>query len=295
MSVAWPTQGTQSNAFGCFYTEDTKFARRPFRPKSRTELKASAGARGDRQARSLRIRGESGQRQQPGGLVEVETGAERSGCSSNDAAAHCRIEGSQTFDFEGNGAGLARRSADCSAACAHWLAGKQDLGQDAREFRLPASLVLAGELGQVGQRLIERRVELAQDRQQVMPDAVAGELLVGVRGIGAPGLHLSAQVFFEFSTANLEQRTQNFAGAGSVGQDDDWVDAAQALGPCAAQQFHQDSLGLIVQSVRREDGISVALRNQACEIVVAESARSLFDGLGLAGLAAERDAVGNTG
>ena len=73
------------------------------------------------------------------------------------------------------------------------------------------------------------------------------------------------------------------------------MDAAQPLGPGPAQQLHQDGLGLVVQGVRGEDGVGVAVGDELPEEVVAKVARSLLDGLGPAVGARVKDAVWNAG
>ena len=84
------------------------------------------------------------------------------GGGSQDAAAQGRIESAQTVQFERDGAGFSGSGADRTATAANRLAGKQNLGQDAAEFGLPARFVVAGQFGEVGQCLVERRVVLAE-------------------------------------------------------------------------------------------------------------------------------------
>ena len=60
------------------------------------------------------------------------------------------------------------------------------------------------------------------------------------------------------------------------------MDSAEAFRPCAAQEFHEDGLRLVVQRVGCEDAVCVAGVDEGCEEVVADSARGLF--YGFAGL-----------
>ena len=82
---------------------------------------------------------------------------------------------------------------------------------------------------------------------------------------------------------------------GGVWDQNDRMDAAQALGPGSAQQLHQDGLGLVVQGVSGEDGVGMALRDQRGENLVAKCSRGLLDRLRLASLAATGKAVGDAG
>ena len=129
----------------------------------------------------------------------------------------------------------------------------------------------------------------------MVAEAVAREGLVGVGGVGTPGLDLGAKEVFQLGATDGEQRTQDFARTGGAGHQNNRMDAAQPLGPGSAQQLHQDGFGLVIQSVRGQDGVGVSLSDQGGEAVVAESPRGLLNCLGLAGLAAAGDAVGHAG
>ena len=54
---------------------------------------------------------------------------------------------------------LAGGGADGAAAAADGFAGEQELGQEAGELGLPAGLFFAGELGEVGEGVVEGGVE----------------------------------------------------------------------------------------------------------------------------------------
>jgi len=69
------------------------------------------------------------------------------------------------------------------------------------------------------------------------------------------------------------------------------MDAAQPLGPRPAQQLHQHGLCLVIERVRGEYRVGVALGNELPEELVAKVARGLLDGLGLASLAREGEAT----
>jgi len=255
-------------------------------------MELGAGTRGDGR---LRVWREAGEGEQAGGLVEGEARAELAGGSAHHAAAQGRVELAQAVDLEGDGVGFSGHGADRAPPSADWFAREEQLRQDAAELGVPARLVFAGQLGQVGQRLVDGRILCTQHGQDGVANAVAGEGFVGVGEVGAPGLVAGFEEGDEFGAADSEQRTEDFAGVGGAGDEDDWVNAAEALGPCAAEELHQDGLCLVVQGVRGEDGVGAAIGDELTEEVVAQVARGLLDGLWLAGGARVNDAVWNAG
>ncbi len=68
------------------------------------------------------------------------------------------------------------------------------------------------------------------------------------------------------------------------------VDGAEAFGPRAAEEFHEDGFGLVVEGVGGEDGVGMAGGEEGGEEVVADRAGGFFDGF--AGLG---DAVRDVG
>jgi hypothetical protein len=130
---------------------------------------------------------EAAEGEQAGGFVEAEACAELAGCGAENAAAEGWVEGAKAFEFDGDN-GLAWGGADGAASASDGLAGKEKLGKEAGEFGLPADLFFAGEFGEIGQGLVEIRVEGAELGEELVADAVAGEGGVGVGGVVAPGL-----------------------------------------------------------------------------------------------------------
>ncbi len=119
-----------------------------------------------------------------------------------------------------------------------------------------------------------------------MADAVAGVGGVGVSGVFAPGLVGLMEEGFDVGAAGVEEGPEDLAGAGSgcvSRNQDDGVDAAEALGPGSAEELHEDGLGLVVEGVGGEDGVGLAGGDEGVEKVVAEGAGGLLDGLAGAG------------
>jgi hypothetical protein len=82
----------------------------------------------------------------------------------------------------------------------------------------------------------------------------------------------------------------------AFGEFEDGVDAAEALGPCAAEELGADGLGLIVEGVGGRNGIDFAGGEEPAEPGVAQTARGFLDGfaglsLGGAGLGGGVDAL----
>ena len=230
--------------------------------------------------------------EEAGGLVEGKSGSKLTGGSSEDAATEGRVEGAETVEFDGDG-GIAWGGADGAASATDWFPREKELGEDAVEFGLPAGLFFAGELGEVAEGLVERWIFVAEKGQNVMADAIAGEGFVGVGGVVAPGLMELAEVGLDLGAADLEERAKDLAGAfwlRWIWDDDYWVDSAEAFGPCAAEELHEDGLGLVIESVGGEDGVGLAGEDEGGEEVVADGAGGFFDGFSGLG-----DAVGDAG
>jgi hypothetical protein len=96
--------------------------------------------------------------------------------------------------------------ADGAAAPADGFAGEQELREQAVEFDLPAGLFFAGELGEVAEGLVERWIFGAEQGQDVMADAIAGEGFVGVGGVVAPRLMELVEVGLDLGAADMEER-----------------------------------------------------------------------------------------
>ena len=102
--------------------------------------------------------------------------------------------------------------------------------QESGEFCLPARLFFAGELGEVGEGLVDARVVGAELGEEFVTDAVAGECGVGVGGVGAPGLVGLFEEGFDGGASGVEKGAEDFA----FWEGEDGVDGGEALGPCAA-------------------------------------------------------------
>ena len=119
-----------------------------------------------------------------------------------------------------------------------------------------------------------------------MADFVAGVGGVGVGGVVAPGLVELGEVGFDVGAAGVEEGAEDLAFC----EGDDGVDGAEAFGPGSAEELHDDGFGLVVEGVGGEDGVGVAGGEEGGEVVVADGAGGLFDGLACFG-----DAGGDAG
>ena len=196
------------------------------------------------------------------------------GGGAEDSTAKGGVEGAEAFELNGDG-GFVGRGADSAATASNGFAGEKKLREEAVELGLPASLFFAGQLGEVGEGLVEAGVLLPEEREDGVADAVAGEGLVGVGGVFAPGLILLAEEGLDIGTTSLEEWAEDSA----LWQSDDRVDGAEALGPGAAEELHEDGFGLVVEGVGGEDGVGVAGAEEGGEEIVAQGAGGLFDGL----------------
>jgi len=139
---------------------------------------------------------------------------------------------------------------------------------------LPAGLFFAGEFSEVGEGLVQIWVVGAELREEFVTDLVAGEGGVGVGGVFAPGLVGLFEEGLDVGAAGLQEGAEDF----SFWQSDDGVDGAEAFGPCAAEELHEDGFGLVVEGVGGEDGVSLSGGDEGGEEVVADGAGGLFDG-----------------
>ena len=112
-----------------------------------------------------------------------------------------------------------------------------------------------------------------------MSQAVAGECLVGVGRVFAPGLVLGAEVGSEVVAAEVEEGAEDI----SVGEGDFGGDGAEAFEPGPAEEFHEDGFGLIVEGVCGEDVGGVARDQQGSEDLVAEVSGGFLDGFVVGG------------
>jgi hypothetical protein len=264
-----------------FLIEEADFARSPFGAKISGEMEGAASPGGDCGGADGRVWLKAAEGEETGGFVEAEASAELACGGTEDSAAEGGIEGPEAVEFDGDG-GVAGVCADGTAAPADGFAGKEQLGEEAGKFGLPASVFFAGDVGQVGEGLVEAGVVLAELWEELVADAVAGVGGVGVGGVFAPGLVGLRQVGLDLGAAGVEERAEDFAGAlGRVlaVDENDRVDGAKAFGPCSAEELHEDSLGLIVEGMGGEDGVGVAGGDEVVEEVVTNGAGGLFDSL----------------
>ena len=239
---------------------------------------------------------EAAEGEQARGLREADADAELAGGGAEDAAAEAGVEGAETFDLDGEADG-AGGGGDGAAAAANGLTRKKDLGEDAAELGGPAGLVLAGEFGEVREGLVEGGIEVAELGQELVTEAVAGEGGVGVGVVVAPGLADGAEVGFDHVAADAEEGAED-APRGFAGERDgeEGGDAAEALGPGAAKELHEDGLGLVVHGVGGEDDVGLAALEEAMEDLVTEVARGVFEAFaGGGGAGGYVDAVGVEG
>ena len=111
---------------------------------------------------------------------------------------------------------------DSAATAADGLAGEQELGEDAVQFGLPAEFFFAGQLGEVGESLLDRGVVGAELGEKFVADLVAGKGGVGIRGVFAPGLIGLVEEGFDIGSVCVEEGAKDL----SFCESDDWVDGA---------------------------------------------------------------------
>jgi hypothetical protein len=154
------------------------------------------------------------------------------------------------------------------------------LGEDAVQLGLPAGLLLAGELGEVAEGLIETWVVGAELGEELVADFVAGVGGVGVGGVFAPGLVGLLEKGFDVGSAGVQEGAEDLAGALVGVVDEDYgMDGAEAFGPGSAEELHEDGLGLVVEGVGGEDAVGLAGGDEGGEVLVADGAGGFFDGL----------------
>ena len=156
---------------------------------------------------------------------------------------------------------------------------------------MPAGLFFAGEFSEVGEGLVQIWVVGAELREEFVTDLVAGEGGVGVGGVFAPGLVGLFEEGLDVGAAGLQEGAEDF----SFWQSDDGVDGAEAFGPCAAEELHEDGFGLVVEGVGGEDGVGVAGGEECGEEFVASVAGGFFDGFGISIGAGFGEACGDVG
>jgi hypothetical protein len=116
---------------------------------------------------------------------------------------------------------------------------------------LPPGLLIASKFGHVGEVVAKLGVPGFELRQEFVANAITGKGEVTVRGVLAPWLVAGMEEFFNFSSRGVEKRPENRA----FRKVENGVNAGEAFGPCAAEEFGQHGLGLVVDSVGRGDGV----------------------------------------
>ena len=111
--------------------------------------------------------------QETKGLIEVQIRAELPGRAAEDAAAESRSQVVQALHFHRSG-GDTRAGADGPASPPDRPAWKDELGQQPIDFRLPVSLIVAGEIGHVCKGLIQGWVVAPKLRKEFVAEAIAG-------------------------------------------------------------------------------------------------------------------------
>ena len=145
------------------------------------------------------------------------------------------------------------------------------------DLSVPEFLVLAGEIGVAGQDGRQAMSPFGGERgQQDVSDAVPvkGEIAVG--RVLAPGQPFFAQVAFDFSTRDIQERPDKAAGGHGANPG-----KAGRIG--TAQHPEQNGLGLIVPGVRGCDPIEVSGGQQTAEELQAGEARGLLEVIGNGG------------
>ena len=96
------------------------------------------------------------------------------------------------------------------------------------------------------------------------------------------------EVVLDVGAGGGEERAEDAA----LGKIDDGVDAGEAFGPCAAQEFAEDGFSLVAKGVGGGYGVEMALGHELAKPLVTEAAGGFFDGLVLlAGFVVQRGFV----
>ena len=125
--------------------------------------------------------------------------------------------------------------------------------------------------------LTQLRIPAPQQRQQLVPDAVAGKGQVPIRRVLTPTLPQSLQISLHLSPCRCQKWAQNAA----LGKLDHRVDAAEPFGPGSAQELGQHCLGLVVAGVCGGHGLHLARGHQLPEPAVTQPSRRFLYGFAL--------------
>lgn len=146
-----------------------------------------------------------------------------------------------------------------------------DLGDEVR----PVLLLVAGGVGELSEELPEVEVVLAlEQRQQLVPEAIAGVLEIGVGGVLAPWLAERVQVGEDLGAGGFEHGAHDLAAANLQ----HGMNAGKAAGSGAAEKAEKNGFGLIVGGVGGGDLIERVLADKSDEELVAQLAGGGFEG-----------------
>jgi hypothetical protein len=221
------------------------------------------------------------------GLVEAEARANLAGSCAENPAACGRIERSKPLELNGDlSRRLSRSSADRSPPSPDRLAGKQDLGKKLRDRTLPVGLIVSGEVGKVGEGLVDTRVKFPHKRHKLVTDAVPRVDRLSIGRVSSPRLVGVSKEGLDLCTAHIQQRTNDLA----CFVRDHRVNRTEPLRPSTPQQLQEDGFGLIVQRVSGQDGVGLTRGEQTLQKGIAKIAGGflgrfarLLDPLGNAG------------
>src|ERR1700733_3969989 len=101
--------------------------------------------------------------------------------------------------------------------------------------------------------LADARVPLFQLGQKLVAEAVAGVGRIAVGDIFAPALSEAGEISLDLGSRGSEHGAKNAA----FGKIDGWMDAGEAFGPRAAQEFSQDRFRLVVEGVGGGYGVKL--------------------------------------
>ena len=153
-------------------TGEAQFAHGALCQEAVGELKR-AGSAASREDRSLRWISQAGKREQTGGVVEREATAKPACGGAEHAAAERGRERMQAIKLDREHC-RARGSGIGATATTDRLARQHQLRKQAVEFALPELLLVACDLGEIAEGGVQRRIEAAKRRQELVAKAIAG-------------------------------------------------------------------------------------------------------------------------
>lgn len=104
---------------------------------------------------------------------KAERGPEEVGGVTQEAALKGGWLSGEARDVDGDG-GVRRIGGAGATSTANGAAGKEELGREAIDFRLPVVFFVAGNLGHVGEMLADFGVPLFEIGEELVADAVTG-------------------------------------------------------------------------------------------------------------------------